>query len=170
MPALSRYGATLILGARPRSGLSLSRLSWLCHAVDGACLRTNAPPTSHAGTPATRECPGRIDGPPGARVGAFTHTAPDATAASAGPAECIRPDRPEDGHGLRGRRVGPERGGKQARLTLLRRLHPGGAPTSPQDLAPLPTIGPPSSVVSRATRVSGAGGSATLQTGEPAIT
>jgi hypothetical protein len=63
----------------------------------------------------------------------------------------------------------PQGGGQQARLTLTRQLHPGGAPTSVQGLGRMPTIARPSSGSSRATRARNAGGAATRPTGRPAV-
>jgi hypothetical protein len=170
LPSLRQHGAPPV----PRSGclsrLPWSGLRWLRYAADRDGLRQDAAAPGDAGVAGTWYGQERAHGAPRTRIGAVTETAPYAAAAYSSKPERDRPDRGEAGDRLRGRRTGPQRGGKQARLTLTLQLHPGAGPTSARGMGLLRMIARPSSGSTRATRTSHAGGCATMPTGTPAAT
>jgi hypothetical protein len=76
MPPLRLHRATPVPCPRTFPGLPLSGLRWLLHAVDGDGLREDAATTGHPSAAAAWDHQGRADGPPRARVGGITETAP----------------------------------------------------------------------------------------------
>jgi hypothetical protein len=170
LPSLQKHGATRVPGAGRLYRLPLSGLRWLLYAADRDGLRKDAAATGDAGVAVTWDCQGRVHGAPRTRIGAVTETAPYSAAASSRSPERDRPDRGDARDGLRGRRTVPQRGGKKARPTLTRQIHPGAVPTSARGMGRMRMIARPSSASSRATRASSAGGCATMPTGTPAAT
>lgn len=170
MPALWQRHAAPLPRPRPLSGVPVPGLRGVLHPADRDGLRENPAAPRNLGPVAARHRQGRAYGASGAGIGGLTQAAAYPAAASPSQFEHDRANRHDDRHHLRSRRTVPKRRGKKAHPILTLQIHPGGAPTSAKGTGLMGTIARPSSVSSRATRGSSAGGSVTMQTGKPAAT